>query len=102
MSVAWAGLTFADVFDLELTFEIGIDSTSPSSFSNLTPSLIHSSQGNGSIETLPLGLSLSVCTIGMEAWLMRPELLSASQNEPTLTVAGWGATRSLQQQARAG
>lgn len=40
---------------------------------------------NGSIETLSLGLSLSVCTIGMEAWLLH---LKASQNKPALTVAG--------------
>lgn len=39
-------------------------------------------------ETLPLGLSLSVCTIGMEAWLLYTALLKASQNEPALRVAG--------------
>lgn len=75
-----------DIFDLELTLEIGVDSTSP--FSSLTSSLIHSTQGNGPISTLPLGLSLSVCTIGMEAWLLHPERPKASQNGPTLTVAG--------------
>lgn len=86
-SVAWADLTYSDVFDLELTLEIDVDSTTASTSSSLTSSLIYPNQGNGSISTLPLGLSLSVCTIGMEAWLSHPQRLKAIQNELALAVA---------------